>query len=166
MTGVASPIPRPAEPDPASPDEPVRVPDADPVVIRGCLTPDVAAVFDAEWEFVLEAAKQSKDLAGVRELLTKWRVFAHQELREPGAYFRVLSAAADAQRTGPAPTGSVSGAEMRSRIEARLAEAGLSGHGWAESVMSPPAFPRSRRGHRERPAAVRPVRPGRRTPRP
>ncbi len=29
----------------------------------------MVAVFDAEWEYVLEAAKASKDLAGVRELL-------------------------------------------------------------------------------------------------
>jgi hypothetical protein len=91
------------------------------------LTPDVAAVFDAEWEFVLEAAKQSKDLAGVRDLLATWRHFAYQELREPGAYFRVLAAAADAQRTGRPPAGSVSAAEIRARIEARLTEAGLPG---------------------------------------
>jgi hypothetical protein len=91
------------------------------------LTPDVAAVFDAEWEFVLEAAKQSKDLAGVRDLLATWRHFAYRELREPGAYFRVLAAAADAQRTGRAPAGSVSAAEVRARIEARLTEAGLPG---------------------------------------
>lgn len=88
------------------------------------MTPDVAAIFDAEWECVLEVAKQSKDLAGVRELLAKWRVFAYQELREPGAYFRVLAVAADAQRTGRAPAGAVSGAEIRARIEARLTEAG------------------------------------------
>lgn len=128
MTGVASPVPHPAaEPDPASPAASVRAPEADPVAIRACLTPDVAAVFDAEWEFVLEAAKQSKDLAGVRELLAKWRLFAHQELREPGAYFRVLATAAAAQHTGRAPAGSVSGEQMRARIEARLTEAGLPG---------------------------------------
>ena len=124
---VASPVPHPAEPDPGAPAASVRAPEADPVAIRGCLTPDVAAVFDAEWEFVLDEAKQSKDLAGVRELLAKWRVFTYQELREPGAYFRVLASAADAQRTGRAPAGSVSGAEMRARIEARLTEAGLPG---------------------------------------
>jgi len=60
----------------------------------------------------------------VRELLAKWRVFAYQELREPGAYLRVLAAAADAQRTGRAPTGAVSGAEVRARIEVRLTDAG------------------------------------------
>ncbi|MGH3718614.1 MAG: DUF6247 family protein [Pseudonocardiaceae bacterium] len=118
---VASPVPQPAGPDPVA----VRPPAADPVAIRTCLTPDVAAVFDAEWEFVLEEAKQSKDLAGVRELLQHWRHFAYQELREPGAYFRVLAAAARAQATRQAPAGSVSGEEVRSRIDARLAEAGL-----------------------------------------
>ncbi len=125
MNGMASPVPYPAaEPDPVAP---VRAPEPDPVAIRACLTPDVAAVFDAEWEFVLEAAKQSKDLVGVGELLSKWRVFAHQEAREPGAYFRVLAAAADAQRTGRSPAGSVAGAEIRARIAARLTESGPSG---------------------------------------
>lgn len=129
VTGVVSPIPHPAESDPAGPDPAVRAPEVDPVAIRGCLTLDVVAVFDAEWEFVLEAAKQSKDLAGVGELLAKWRAFAYQELREPGAYFRVLATAAEVQRTGRAPAGSVSGAQIRARIEARLAEAGLPGTG-------------------------------------
>lgn len=95
------------------------------MAIRACLTPDVAAVFDAEWEFVLEEAKQSKDLAGVRDLLQHWRHFAYQELREPGACFRVMATAARAQATRQAPVGSVSGEEMRARIEARLAEAGV-----------------------------------------
>lgn len=116
--GVASPVPQPAGPGVV----PVRPPDADPVAIRACLTPDVAAVFDAEWEFVLEEAKQSKDLAGVRDLLQHWRHFAYQELREPGIYFRVLATAARVQATRQAPAGSVSAEEMRARIDARLNE--------------------------------------------
>jgi hypothetical protein len=79
-------------------------------------------VFDAEWEFVLEEAKQSKDLAGVRDLLQHWRHFAYQELREPGIYFRVLATAARVQATRQAPAGSVSAEEMRARIDARLNE--------------------------------------------
>jgi hypothetical protein len=97
----------------------VRPPEADPAAIRACLPPDVAAVFDAEWEFTLEQAKQSKDLAGVRELLGHWRHFAYQELRDPGSYFRVLAVAAHAHTTRLAPAGSVSAEEMRARIEAR-----------------------------------------------
>jgi hypothetical protein len=118
---VVPPTPRPAQPQQPTV---VRAPEADPVAIRACLTPDVAAVFDAEWEHVLEHAKRSKDLAGVRELLAHWRHFAFQELREPGSYFRVLATAARVQATRQAPPGSVSGEEMRARIEARLAEAG------------------------------------------
>ncbi|MDN5751150.1 MAG: DUF6247 family protein [Pseudonocardia sp.] len=114
---MASPAPHPAA-VPAPPD-------ADPVAIRACLPAAVAAVFDAEWEYVLEAAKRSKDLAGVRDLLQNWRHHAYQELREPGAYFRVLAAAARAQATRRAPQGSVDAAEMRARIDARLAAAGL-----------------------------------------
>jgi hypothetical protein len=118
---VASPIPHPAASASASASA-VRAPEADPVAIRACLTPDVMAVFDAEWEFVLDGAKQSKDLRGVRELLAKWRAFAYQELREPGAYFRLLATAAEVQRTGRAPAGSVSVEEMRARIDTRLIE--------------------------------------------
>lgn len=99
-------------------------PAADPAAIRACLPPAVAAVFDAEWEHVLELAKQSKDLVGVRELLGHWQHFAYQEIREPGAYFRVLAIAARSQATRQAPEGSVSAEEMRARIDARLAEAG------------------------------------------
>jgi hypothetical protein len=102
----------------------VRAPAADPAAIRACLSAEVAAVFDSEWETVLEAAKRSKELTGIHDLLAKWRVFAAEELREPGAYFRTLAAAAEVERTGRAPAGSVSGAEMRARIAARLAEAG------------------------------------------
>lgn len=101
----------------------VRPPEADPVAIRACLPPDVVAVFDAEWEFTLEQAKQSKDLAGVRELLGHWRHFAYQELRDPGSYFRVLDLAAHAHSSRLAPAGSVSADEMRARIEARLGNA-------------------------------------------
>ncbi len=119
--GVASPVPQPSVSEPAAP----RPPAADPVAIRACLTPDVAAVFDAEWEHVLDEAKQSKDLAGVRELLAPWRHFAYPELRAPGAYFRVLAKAARIQATGKPAPGSVPGEEIRAVITARLAEAGL-----------------------------------------
>jgi hypothetical protein len=80
----------------------------------------VAAVFDAEWEGVLEAAKHSKDLAGVRDLLAHWRHHAYQELQEPGSYFRVLAIAAQAEVTRRAPVGSVPADEVRTRIDARL----------------------------------------------
>ena len=114
---MASPAPHP----PVAP----APPDADPVAIRACLPAAVAAVFDAEWEQVLEVTKRSKDLAGVRDLLQNWRHHAYQELREPGAYFRVLATAARTQATRRAPQGSVDEAEIRARIDARLAEAGL-----------------------------------------
>jgi hypothetical protein len=39
------------------------VPPPDPLAIRACLTPHVDAEFDAEWDIVLDKAKQSKDLA-------------------------------------------------------------------------------------------------------
>lgn len=114
---VASPLPQPA--DPAS----ARPPAADPQAIRACLPPEVAAVFDTEWEGVLEAAKQSKDLAGVRDLLAQWRHHACQELQEPGSYLRVLAVAAQTEVTRRPPAGSLSAAEVRALVDARLAEA-------------------------------------------
>ena len=100
----------------------MRPPAADPVAIRVCLPPEVAAVFDAEWEDVLEAAKHSKDLAGVRDLLAHWRHHAYQELRDPGAYSRVLAISTRAEATRRAPVGSLSEEEVRARIDARLTE--------------------------------------------
>jgi hypothetical protein len=85
------------------------------------LTPQVAAVFDDEWEDVLEAAKQSKNLAGVHELLGKWRFIAHAELTDPGSYFQVQATAARAQASGRAVPGSVSAEEVRALIRARPA---------------------------------------------
>jgi len=84
-------------------------PAADPVAIRACLTPQVAAVFDDEWQDVLE------------ELLHKWRFIAHAELTDPGSYFQVLATVARAQASGRAAPGSASAEEVRALIRARLA---------------------------------------------
>ncbi|WP_028925365.1 DUF6247 family protein [Pseudonocardia acaciae] len=108
-----------ASPARLSHDEPLP-PAADPVAIRRCLTPDVAAEFDREWETVLDRAKQTKDLSDIHDLLAKWRLFAHAELKEPGSYFRVLATAAHTAATGRAPAGSVSGDEIKELIRARL----------------------------------------------
>lgn len=97
---------------PATDPPKVQAPEADPVAIRACLTPEVAAVFDREWEYVLEQAKASKDLVGVRSLLEKWRFFAYGELVEPGQYFRILQKAAQLQ-AGIRPEGSIPWADIR-----------------------------------------------------
>ncbi len=91
MASPATPMPNPAPPPP------------DPQAIRACLTPSLAAEFDSEWEIVLERAKQSKDLAGVYDLLTKWRHTAYTEMRDPGAYYRMLAKAEQITRTGLNP---------------------------------------------------------------
>jgi hypothetical protein len=93
-------------------------PDADPVAIRACLTPRMVAEFDAEWNIVLDQAKQSKDLAGVRDLLAKWRHFAYAEMRDPGTYFRLLAKAEQIQRTGRNPD-AVPLEDMKALIEQR-----------------------------------------------
>ena len=69
---------------------------------------------------MLEEAKQTQDLAGVQDLLVKWRHFAYAELTEPGSYFRVLATAAHTLATQQAPAGSVSGEEIDELIRRRL----------------------------------------------
>ena len=109
-----------ASPAAALPSDHEPVPPPDPQAIRACLTPDVAAEFDAEWEIVLDKAKASKDLTPVHELLAKWRHFAYAELKDPGSYFRLLATAARTLATGQAPTGSISGDGMKALIRQRL----------------------------------------------
>jgi Family of unknown function (DUF6247) len=87
----------------ALPPDPHPVPPADPQAIRAALSPALAAEFDSEWDTVLEAAKKSKSLAGVHELLNKWRHTAYMETRDPGSYHRVLAKAEQIRRTGHNP---------------------------------------------------------------
>jgi hypothetical protein len=107
----------PAAPLPADP----VAPEADPVAIRACLSPRLLAEFDAEWESELDQAKASKDLAVVRELLTKWRHIAYTEMRDPGAYFRLLAKAEQILRTGANPSAG-SNDEIQVLIRERLAQ--------------------------------------------
>ncbi|GAA3464259.1 DUF6247 family protein [Saccharothrix longispora] len=98
------------------------VPAADPVAIRAALTPMLVAEFDREWELVLERAKVSKDLAGVRELLGKWRHIAYGELHDPGSYYRMLAKAEQVQRLGANPD-AVSLEEMKALLRQRQGRA-------------------------------------------
>jgi len=93
MASSAAPLPDPV-PTPPPPD---------PQAIRACLTPGLAAEFDSEWDIVLERAKQSKDLAGVHDLLNKWRHTAYMEMRDPGSHYRMLAKAEQIIRTGRNP---------------------------------------------------------------
>lgn len=91
----------------------------DPRAIRACLPAGLAAEFDREWELVLEQAKQSQELAGVYELVAKWRHTAHLEAGQPGAYGRLLGKAEQIRRAGHNPdAGSVE--DLRSLIRDRL----------------------------------------------
>ena len=108
---MASPA---ALPDPA----PVPPP-AEPQAIRASLTPVLAAEFDHEWELTLEAAKRSKDLAGVHQLLSKWQHIAYLERRDPGAYHRLLTKADQISRTGTNPD-AASYDELQALIRRRL----------------------------------------------
>jgi hypothetical protein len=101
------------------PGEPVP-PQAGSVAIRGCLSPQLVAIFDAEWEHVLEQAKTSKELTEVHALLVKWRHLAYAEMRDPGSYFRLLAKAERILRTGQNPTAAMA-EEMQALIQRRLA---------------------------------------------
>jgi hypothetical protein len=68
-----------ASPAALSPDHGPVSPPPEPLAIRACLTPEVAAEFHAEWNTVLDEAKWSKDLAPARALLAKWRHFAYAD---------------------------------------------------------------------------------------
>jgi hypothetical protein len=108
-----------ASPAATLPPDHEPVPPPDPQAIRACLTPSLAAEFDSEWEIVLERAKQSKDLAGVHDLLNKWRHTAYMEMRDPGSYYRILAKAEQIMRTGHNPN-AVSIEDMQALIRQRL----------------------------------------------
>lgn len=93
-------------------------PPADPRAIRACLTPTLAAEFDREWDIVLDRVKQSHDLSGLHELLNKWRHVVYMEMREPGAYRRVLAKAEQILRTGQREH-AVSGEDVLASIRRR-----------------------------------------------
>lgn len=112
---VASPA---AGQPPNNPDQVAPAPE--PRAIRACLTTDVAAEFDREWDVVLDQARRDQDLEPVRDLLAKWRHFAYAELKAPGTYFRVLATAAQTLATGHPPAGSTSGQQIQELIDRRL----------------------------------------------
>lgn len=109
---MASPAAPSSAPAPAPPPP-------DPQAVRACLTPALAAEFDSEWEIVLERAKQSKDLAGVHDLLNKWRHTAYMEMRDPGSHYRMLAKAEQIIRTGHNPD-ATSFEDMQALIRQRL----------------------------------------------
>jgi len=95
-------------------------PAADPEAIRACLPSSLLAEFDREWEIVLDRAKLCKSIAGVHDMLHKWRHVAFGEMRNPGTYDRLLATVERVTRTGRAPAGAVSGDEIRALITDRL----------------------------------------------
>lgn len=95
-----------------------HVPAADPTALRAALTPELRAVFDREWELVLEQAKQSHSLEDIHSLLNKWQHTAVMEIRDPGSYQRILDKAARILAQGGNPDGR-SLEEMLDLIERR-----------------------------------------------
>lgn len=89
------------------------------MAIRACLSPQLVAEFDAEWDSALEKAKASKDLAGVHSLLHKWRHLTYPEMTHPGSYSRLLGKAEQILRTGENSTAG-SFQDMQAFIRERL----------------------------------------------
>jgi hypothetical protein len=107
-------------PDPAPhpvPESPV--PGTDPRSIRDRLPAELVGEFDAEWALVMDRAKVSMELAGVQELLRKWRHIAVAEQRSPGTHARVMAKAAEILATGQNSTAG-SYEDMRALIRNRL----------------------------------------------
>ncbi|MGQ0629876.1 MAG: DUF6247 family protein [Sporichthyaceae bacterium] len=93
-----------------------------PASIRSQLSPDLAAIFDREWESVLEAAKRTQDLQAIHDLLNHWRHFAAAEVAEPGSYFRVQALAEQVLAAGSAEAAGIRTYDGRAVIEERLRE--------------------------------------------
>ena len=104
---------------PAYDYEPVP-PEAEPGAIRACLTAQMLADFDSEWDFVLDEAKRIHSLEGVQDLLAKWRLMAYHELKYPGSYARMMAKVELIRRTGANPD-AVSVEDMRELLRKRLA---------------------------------------------
>jgi hypothetical protein len=95
-------------------------PPVDPAAIRGQLSPELAAIFDAEWEAVLEGAKATRDLQAIHDLLNHWRHFAAAEAAEPGWYFRVQDQAARILAAGSAEAAGFKTYDAWAVLEERL----------------------------------------------
>jgi hypothetical protein len=75
---------------------------ASPAVIRQWLLPDDAARFVAAYETVLDDARTSLDLAGVHEVVERWRGIAILQT-DPAAYRRTMRRAAELATGEPSP---------------------------------------------------------------
>jgi hypothetical protein len=96
-------------------------PPAEPGAIRACLTGQMLAAFDKEWDFVLDEAKQTHNLGSVQEMLASWRLMAYTELKDPGSYARMMAKVELIQRTGRNPD-AVPVEAVREQIRQRLAK--------------------------------------------
>ncbi|MCD2191707.1 DUF6247 family protein [Actinomycetospora soli] len=75
---------------------------ASPAVIRQRLVPDDAARFVAAYEAALNDARTSLDLAGVHELVERWRGIAILQT-DPAAYRRTIRRSAELATGQPSP---------------------------------------------------------------
>lgn len=97
----------------------------EPATLRAQLPPGVAAVFDREWQFVLEAAKPTQDLHSILDLMVEWRFVAFAEAREPGSYFRTLDIAERILAAGSAEAAGITSVPGWPVIEERMRELGM-----------------------------------------
>lgn len=75
---------------------------ATPAVIRQWLLPDDAVRFVAAYETALDDARASLDLAGVHEVVERWRGIAILQT-DPTAYRRTMRLAAEIATGEPSP---------------------------------------------------------------
>ena len=93
---------------------------AQPAAIRSQLSPELAAIFDREWELVLEDAKRTQDLQAIHDHLQHWRHFAAAEAKEPGWYFRVMETAERILDAGSAKAAGIKTYDAWAVLEERL----------------------------------------------
>ena len=93
-----------------------------PAAIRSQLPPQLAAIFDAEWEAVLDAAKRTQDLQAIHDLLNHWRHFAAAEHADPGVYFRTQELAERILAAGSTEAAGIQTYDARAVIEERRRE--------------------------------------------
>lgn len=105
--------------DPVS-SQPLRGGLPQPAAIRSQLPLDLAAIFDSEWEIVLEAAKRTQDLQAIHDLLLKWRHCAAAEAKEPGWYFRLQEQADRILAAGSAEAAGIKTYDAWAVLEERL----------------------------------------------
>lgn len=102
---------------------PVLPPDTTPTAIRDALIDEERAEFERAYQEAIAEAAQTLDLTRVLDVLRNYHRIAWLTQRQgPEAHRRMLDHVKHALRTGEAPPGSVSAAEVKALLQERLGQ--------------------------------------------